>query len=70
MYYNEVASFIQYLKILPDISEDDYSLEVVGSDDSKSFQLSLNDLKTKFSKHSLAASLQCAGNRRAEMNEV
>jgi sulfite oxidase len=55
---------------VPDISEEDYSLEVVGSDDSKSFQLSLNDLKRKFSKHSLTATLQCAGNRHAEMNEV
>jgi sulfite oxidase len=55
---------------VPNILEEDYSLEVVGSDDSKSFQLSLNDLKNKFTKHSLTASLQCAGNRRAEMNEV
>jgi sulfite oxidase len=55
---------------VPDISEEDYSLEVVGSDDSKSFQLNLDDLKRKFRKHSLTASLQCAGNRRAEMNEV
>lgn len=32
--------------------------------------LSLHDLKTKFPKHTITATLQCAGNRRSEMNKV
>lgn len=32
--------------------------------------LSLQDLKTKFPKHTVTATLQCAGNRRSEMNKV
>ncbi|KAF7659768.1 hypothetical protein LDENG_00293290 [Lucifuga dentata] len=32
--------------------------------------LSLEDLKTRFPKHTITATLQCAGNRRSEMNKV
>ncbi|XP_056130982.1 sulfite oxidase, mitochondrial [Lampris incognitus] len=32
--------------------------------------LSLDDLKTQFPKHTITVTLQCAGNRRSEMNEV
>lgn len=32
--------------------------------------LSLEDLKTRFPKHTVTATLQCAGNRRSEMNQV
>lgn len=32
--------------------------------------LSLEDLKTRFPKHTVTATLQCAGNRRSEMNKV
>lgn len=32
--------------------------------------LSLDDLKTKFKKHTVAAALQCTGNRRHELKEV
>lgn len=31
--------------------------------------LSLEDLKTKYKKHTIAATLQCAGNRRGEMGK-
>lgn len=33
-------------------------------------ELSLEDLKTKFKRHSVAAAMQCSGNRRHGMNEV
>ncbi|KAJ9513512.1 hypothetical protein QJQ45_006066 [Haematococcus lacustris] len=33
-------------------------------------ELSLPDIKTRFRRHSLAATLQCAGNRRSEMSRV
>jgi sulfite oxidase len=29
----------------------------------------LEDLKTKFPKHSITATIQCGGNRRADMNK-
>lgn len=32
--------------------------------------LLLQDLKTKFPKHSVTATMQCAGNRRSEMNQI
>lgn len=33
-------------------------------------ELSLNDLRTKFKRHSVAAAMQCSGNRRHDMTEV
>ena len=33
-------------------------------------ELTLNDLKTKFKRHSVAAAMQCSGNRRHDMIEV
>ena len=32
--------------------------------------LTLDDLKSKFKKHTVAAALQCTGNRRHELKEV
>eukprot|EP00955_Chlamydomonas_euryale_P008997 96223-Chlamydomonas_euryale.AAC.2 len=36
----------------------------------RTLDLSLDDLKARFKKHVIAASLQCSGNRRDEMNKV
>lgn len=36
----------------------------------RTVELSLQDLKTKFKKHSLSATLQCSGNRRHELSAV
>ena len=36
----------------------------------RTVELSLQDLKTKFKKHSLSATLQCSGNRRHELSVV
>lgn len=33
-------------------------------------ELSLNDLKTKFKRHSVQAAMQCSGNRRNGMSQV
>ena len=33
-------------------------------------ELSLNDLKTKFKRHSVQAAMQCSGNRRNGMSEI
>ena len=32
--------------------------------------MTLHDLKTKFKRHTVSATLQCTGNRRHEINEV
>ena len=36
----------------------------------RSCELTLHDLKTKFKRHTVSATLQCTGNRRHEINEV
>ena len=36
----------------------------------RTVELSLQDLKTKFKKHSLSATLQCSGNRRHELSAI
>ncbi|KAM5179546.1 sulfite oxidase, mitochondrial [Mantella aurantiaca] len=58
---------------VPDINPDDFQLTVErphGSNQEAPLKLSLNDLKTKFPRHEVIATLQCAGNRRSEMNAV
>lgn len=54
---------------VPDIDENTYELEITG-EGINSVKLSLEDLKTKFPKHTVAATMQCAGNRRSEMNKI
>lgn len=54
---------------VPDIDEKTYELEITG-EGMKTMKLSLEDLKTKFSKHTITATMQCAGNRRSEMNKI
>lgn len=48
---------------------DSYRLHVEGLPGG-ALTLTLEDLKTKFPKHTVTATLQCAGNRRSEMNKV
>ena len=36
----------------------------------RTIELSLKDLKTKFKRHTISATLQCAGNRRTEMQKL
>jgi len=54
---------------VPKIDLEDYTLEVGGIGVRES-SLTLEDLKTKFPKVSVTASIQCAGNRRADMTKV
>ncbi|KAM4699338.1 sulfite oxidase, mitochondrial [Discoglossus pictus] len=56
---------------VPDINPDQYKLEIerpkgVG----QPINLSLSDLKTKFQRYEVTTTLQCAGNRRSEMNAI
>uniref|UniRef100_A0A8C5MLY3 Sulfite oxidase, mitochondrial n=1 Tax=Leptobrachium leishanense TaxID=445787 RepID=A0A8C5MLY3_9ANUR len=58
---------------VPDINPDQYKLVIeapAATKGEKPLQLTLNDLKTKFPQHEITATLQCAGNRRSEMNAV
>ena len=55
---------------VPVVDAKDYRLEVIHTDGSQLMSLSLRDLKTKFKQHTVAATVQCAGNRRNELSAV
>lgn len=55
---------------VPVIEAGEYRLEVVDVDGDSLVTLSLEELKTQFKRHVVAATVQCAGNRRNELNEV
>lgn len=54
---------------VPQVDPASYQLHVEGLPGG-ALTLSLEDLKTRFPKHTITATLQCAGNRRSEMNKV
>ncbi|CAG5982159.1 unnamed protein product [Menidia menidia] len=54
---------------VPQVDLASYRLHVEGLPGGK-LTLSLEELKTRFPKHTITATLQCAGNRRSEMNKV
>lgn len=54
---------------MPEVDPETYSLEITGIG-VMTVSLSLDELKTKFPKHTVTAAVQCAGNRRSEMSEV
>nr|DBA32909.1 TPA: hypothetical protein GDO54_000658 [Pyxicephalus adspersus] len=69
---NEIFFKRNHLPV-PDINPDEFQLTVErpnGQNEKVPLKLSLNDLKTKFPRHEVIATLQCAGNRRSEMNAV
>lgn len=53
---------------VPEVDEETYELEISGVG-LKPTSLTLEHLK-KFPKHTITASIQCAGNRRGEMSKV
>ncbi|XP_041097851.1 sulfite oxidase, mitochondrial isoform X1 [Polyodon spathula] len=55
---------------VPEVDPERYRLEISGEGIPKALSLTLEDLKTKFPKHTVTATLQCAGNRRSEMNKI
>lgn len=58
---------------VPNINPDEFQLLVERPPEAKggkTLKLSLKDLKTKFPQHEVTATLQCAGNRRSEMNAI
>ncbi|XP_074641752.1 sulfite oxidase-like [Tubulanus polymorphus] len=66
---NEIF-FIRNHLAVPVVDPKKYVLEITGEGMKKPLKLSLHDLKTKFKKHKVVATMQCAGNRRAEMSRV
>lgn len=65
---NELFFIRNHLPV-PDVDPDMYELEISGIG-IKPVELKLDDLKTKFKKHSVTSTIQCAGNRRSELNKV
>jgi len=55
---------------VPEIDPNTYKLEITGVGIEKPIELTLEDLKTKFEKHTIEVTIQCAGNRRSEMNKI
>lgn len=53
---------------VPDIDPEEYRLIVSGKG-IKKHKFTLKDLKTKFPKHEVATTLQCAGNRREDLHD-
>ncbi|KAG7477434.1 hypothetical protein MATL_G00069530 [Megalops atlanticus] len=54
---------------VPKVDPETYQLEIEGLPGGP-VSLSLAELKSRFPKHTVTATLQCAGNRRSEMNQV
>lgn len=54
---------------VPQVDAASYRLQVEGLPGG-TLTLSLDELKSRFPKHTVTATLQCAGNRRSEMNRV
>jgi len=55
---------------VPEVDPDTYELEIEIEGRSEPVVLSLEDIKSKFAKVSVTSAIQCAGNRRSEMNAV
>ncbi|KAG8197175.1 hypothetical protein JTE90_011333 [Oedothorax gibbosus] len=65
---NEVF-FVRNHMPVPQIDPKEYELEISGLG-IETITLTLDDIKNKFPKQTIAATIQCAGNRRSELNDV
>ena len=54
---------------IPDVDVDSYRLEITG-EISKPISFSLDEIQNRFARVSMPATLQCAGNRRAELTTL
>ncbi|CEM13750.1 unnamed protein product [Vitrella brassicaformis CCMP3155] len=66
---NEVFFVRNHLPV-PTLEGDGYEVQISGLGFQGPLNLSLNDLKTKFQKHTVTTTIQCAGNRRHAFNQV
>lgn len=62
--------FIRNHLPVPLIDPNTYVLEITGESLPQPIRLTLEDLKTKFKKETVMATIQCAGNRRNDMTKV
>lgn len=60
--------FVRNHMPVPDVDVEHYRLTVTGPKGSKTF--SLDELKSSFEHHRVAATMQCSGNRRTELSAV
>jgi sulfite oxidase len=69
MYTPNAIFFVRNHLPVPQVDVKTYKLGIEG-EGLESFQLSLEELKSKFPEHTISATIQCAGNRRSEMSKV
>ena len=60
--------YIRHHFWVPSIKEESYRMVIDIGDGSDEKTYTLDDLRTKFPQHTITATLQCSGNRRAHMN--
>ena len=65
---NELHFVRNHLPV-PEIDPNTYNLEIVDETSGKKISFNLEDLKTKFTVHTIPITLQCSGNKRKFMNE-
>ncbi|KAJ5088901.1 hypothetical protein N7456_012517 [Penicillium angulare] len=74
---SELTSFITKTAVfyvrhhfwVPSVGKDSYKMTIDIGDGSDGKTYTLDDLRSKFPQHTITATLQCSGNRRAHMNE-
>lgn len=69
-YFSSSIFFIRNHLPVPVVDEEEYRLRIRGIGLEREVEVSLEELKTRFPRTSVTSALQCAGNRRSEMNEV
>lgn len=55
---------------MPKVNPDEYLLEIEGLGLEQTVELTLEQLKTLFPKHTITSVIQCGGNRRDDLNKV
>ncbi|GIL59243.1 hypothetical protein Vafri_13880 [Volvox africanus] len=65
---NEIFFVRNHLPV-PHVDAASYKLKVEG-EGTRSLELSLDELKSRFRKHTVTATIQCSGNRRSEMSRI
>jgi DMSO/TMAO reductase YedYZ molybdopterin-dependent catalytic subunit len=54
---------------VPKIDLNTYELEIIDDLTKKSYKFKLDDIKSKYSIHTIPVTIQCSGNKRKQMNE-
>jgi sulfite oxidase len=55
---------------VPDLDAENFVLEIEADGGGREVSFTLDDLKSKFAKTTITATIQCGGNRRADMNKA